>query len=276
MHILHPSEYAKARPLFQALDDSLAVRAILEGASPGEVYVDDVAQPRAAFTWTGYRFFLAGSAETAGFNEAVRQMLVESIYPLAQASGPTMFELKAGPGGWDEAIETIILRDKHPIRARRHYYRFAELRHDWRLLLPQGFRIERITGDLLRQMHLRNVGELMQEMCSERPSVDDFLAKSFGVVPVIGNEIAGWCTSEYNTGDRCEVGIGTLEPYQRRGLATAVGSALVEQALSAGITQIGWHCWANNIPSIATALKIGFEKADEYWSYIAWPQRPML
>jgi RimJ/RimL family protein N-acetyltransferase len=107
-------------------------------------------------------------------------------------------------------------------------------------------------------------------MCSERPAVADFLEKSFGVVAIHGDELAGWCTSEYNSGNRCEVGIGTLEPYQRRGLATVMGSALVEHALWRGITHIGWHCWASNTLSIATALKIGFQKVGEYSTYIAW------
>lgn len=53
-------------------------------------------------------------------------------------------------------------------------------------------------------------------------------------------------------------------------MATLTASALVEHALSSGITQIGWHCWANNDGSIATARKVGFEKAKEHPVYFAW------
>ncbi len=31
-----------------------------------------------------------------------------------------------------------------------------------------------------------------------------------------------------------------------------------------GATEIGWHCWASNISSIATALKLGFQKELDY------------
>jgi hypothetical protein len=34
-----------------------------------------------------------------------------------------------------------------------------------------------------------------------------------------------------------------------------------------GATEIGWHCWATNTPSIATALKLGFEKGLDYSVY---------
>jgi GNAT superfamily N-acetyltransferase len=112
------------------------------------------------------------------------------------------------------------------------------LRCDWRALLPAGFRLAFAGPDLLARTDLAKLDALREELCSERPSVEDFLARSFGLVALCGADaaLAGWCTSEYNSGDRCEVGIGTLEPYQRRGLATAMGSAFVEHALNCGVT----------------------------------------
>jgi RimJ/RimL family protein N-acetyltransferase len=49
-----------------------------------------------------------------------------------------------------------------------------------------------------------------------------------------------------------------------------MGSAFVEYALSRGVTQIGWHCWARNLPSVATALKIGYEEVCNYTTFVAW------
>ncbi len=270
MYLLSPADYAAARPLFAGLDDHLAVAAILEGSAPATLYVDDPVRPRAAFTWTGYRFFLAGSPTIDAFNQAVRRLLPETVFPRAQAAGLEMIELKHAPEGWADAITGAILRDKAPILARRHYYVLRSLRHDWRTVLPEGYRLAPIDAGLLAQDHIRNLDALREELCSERPSVEDFLVKSFGVAALCGDELAGWCTSEYNTGDRCEVGIGTLEPHQRRGLATAMGSAFIEHALARGVTRVGWHCWARNQPSVAAALKIGYEKAAEYNTFIAW------
>lgn len=58
MPSLDLSQYDTVRPLFQPLDQHLVVTAILDGSAPATIYVDDPAQPRAAFTWTGYRFYL--------------------------------------------------------------------------------------------------------------------------------------------------------------------------------------------------------------------------
>jgi tetratricopeptide (TPR) repeat protein len=43
-----------------------------------------------------------------------------------------------------------------------------------------------------------------------------------------------------------------------------MASILVEHALSQGISHVGWHCYASNVASAATARKAGFVKAVEY------------
>jgi GNAT superfamily N-acetyltransferase len=277
MHILDLDHHDRVRPLFRDLGYHLVVNAILEGSVPGAVYVDNPAQPQSAFAWTGRRFFLVGSPGNEAFNEAVRGLFTGVIYGQGIEAGLSMLELCYAPAHWEEAIRAI-LRARPPMKSLRQYYRFRELKHDWRRVLPVGFRLELINADLLVRTDLKNMDTLREELCSERPTAEQFLARSFGLCPIFGaDEIAGWCTSEYNSltrifdaVGRCEVGIGTLEPYRRRGLATAMGSAFVEHALSRGISQIGWHCFASNIPSVATALKIGFEKVCDYDSYIAW------
>ena len=91
-------------------------------------------------------------------------------------------------------------------------------------------------------------------MASERTvSVDDFLTHSFGIAAVYEDRLAGWCLSEYNVQDRCEVGIATLETFQRQGLAAAMGCAFLDMARSRGTSEVGWHCWKENLPSAATA-----------------------
>jgi GNAT superfamily N-acetyltransferase len=273
MHTLPACHYDRVRPLFAGLDHQLATAAILQRAAPAEIYVDDPNEPRAAFTWTNHRFFLAGAPDNAAFNDGVRRLFDETIYPQAAAWGLTMLELKHTPDGWADVITGQILQGREPILARRRYYVFRALRHDWRTLLPEGYRLAPIDADLLVKEQIRGLDALREELCSERPSVADFLARSFGSAALCGEELAGWCTSEYNTGDRCEVGIGTLEPHQRRGLATAMGSAFVEMAQARGVTRIGWHCWARNQPSVATALKIGYELVREDTTLIAWFDR---
>jgi len=263
------SQHEAVRALFQAFEDQLAVNAIFEGTAPATIYVDNSHHPQAAFTWWRHHCFLVGYERDEEFNEAIRRLFLDTLFPHAPAAGLDLFELSAAPESWDGLVAGI-LRGHKPIKAWHHYYRLKARRHGERVRLPQGFHLRWIDATLVEEKHLKNLALLRDELCSERASVKDFLAHSFGVCALYGDEIAGWCTSEYNSGDRCEVGIGTLEPYRRRGLATAMATALIEHARSRGITHIGWHCEAHNVASIASALKVGFEKVHEYSTYLIW------
>jgi GNAT superfamily N-acetyltransferase len=250
----------------------LAVTAILEGSVPGTVHADDPARPRAVLARTGRRIYLTGIDPGGTASDALRRHFDESVYPQGRAAGESLVVLYYEPEGWGERIEGTILAGRDPIPALRQYYAFRAPRapYDWRTLLPQGFEVRAVDERLLADEGLARLDDLKEELCSERPSVQAFLAQSFGFVALRGREITGWCLSEYNSGDRCEVGITTMEPFRRQGLATALASALVGEALARSISEVGWHSYASNVASVATALKAGFEHVADYPAYEVW------
>ncbi len=266
---LEPTDYGRVRPLLRGLDYNLATQAILAGTSAAEIYVDHAAAPRAVLARTGHRYFLAGEAGLEAFNRALGRLLAETIYPRAIEAGEELFGLHYDSTGW-EAQLGMILGDRHPLRTQREYYVLRGSGLDRRSVLPAGFELRAADRALLEDERLMNLGALREEMVSERSDVDDFLARSFGLCPIHGDELAGWCLSEYNTPEHCEIGIATLPPFRRRGLATALTCAFVEQARARGIADIGWHCSARNVASAATARKAGFEKARDYTVYLTW------
>ena len=101
-------------------------------------------------------------------------------------------------------------------------------------------------------------------------TVQAFLDKSFGYILVHDNELAGWCLSEYNGVDQCEIGIAVFDVHQRKGLATKMAAAFIEMAQTHGIKRIGWHAWKSNIASCQLAKKLGFEQEVEYAVFFAY------
>jgi len=273
MYELQASDYVNIRSLFQAMAHHLAVNAILEGSVPAKVFVDHPTRPRAALTWTKQRFYLSGSPDNDEFNADLGRFFSERIDPQRPGSGSVLFVLYYAPEAWELQVDEM-LSPKFPIRAERQYFQFRALRSDWPALLPEGFTLQFIDRALLEREHLANLEGLTKEMSSERQSAEDFLTKSFGVCMLHGDEIVGWCLSEYNSAGRCEVGIEVHKPYRRRGLASVMVSALVEHAFSEGISRIGWHCYASNLASSATARQAGFEKMQDYAVYLVYPDKP--
>jgi RimJ/RimL family protein N-acetyltransferase len=81
---------------------------------------------------------------------------------------------------------------------------------------------------------------------------------------VVGErQIVCWCTAEYVSCGWCGIGIETIQAYQRRGLATATATAFLAHCAAHGI-QPHWDCWANNVPSVRVAEKVGFALVEEY------------
>jgi GNAT superfamily N-acetyltransferase len=240
---------------------NLAVQAILAGSVQAKIYVDNADHPRVALTWHGGRVFLAGLPGDHAFSEHLPHLLAE----LAPASD--VFVLYYEPADAWEATLDGLLANLDPIRAGREYYALdlpAGMAGAAQPALPEGFSLRYVDEGLLADETLGNRDDLIGELCSERDSVSDFLEKSFGYCLLHGNDVAGWCLSEYNTGSRCDIGIATFEPHRRQGLATAMGLALLDHAASQGFTQIGWHCYASNVASAATAHKLGFSRRVEY------------
>ena len=266
---LTTEEISSAREVLGKFDIHLAVQALLAGDSPGEIYLDDKDDPRAALAWTMKRFFLAGRSDNRAFNWALREFFVEKIYPDALNKGTDGLTVFYAPEDWKAVIEDFILDGVHPINDLRHYYRCRELKHDWRERLPDGYSLVEVDQQLVENEELVNLDELVEEIHSECESVSAFLEQRFGICVLQGDQLVTWCLSEYNSAGRCEVGIATVPDHQRKGLATAASLALVEQALGKGFQEVGWHSYSGNAASIATALAAGFEKVSQYPAFWA-------
>jgi GNAT superfamily N-acetyltransferase len=263
---LRAAERERAAPLFAGLDWHLAVPAALAGAATGEVYVDSAPAPRSGLLLTEGRAYLAGDPRNGAFLAAARPALERRFVPPTWEVGA--FTLYYDHPDWPTAAETALLAGLKEYRAwpQCHFLKDqrAEVETTAASGLPEGFRLAAVDASLVDDPALEHKEALREEMCSERASVVDFLAKSFGLVLLHEHAVAGWCLSEYNLGHRCEVGIAVDEPFRRRGLATLLGRAFARQSLAAGVSEIGWHCRRDNAASCATARALGFTLMHEY------------
>ncbi len=265
--LLETSLYPRVQPLFDLLDIHLAVRSILAGSTPADVYVDSPDQPSVVLAKAGHRYLLAGRPDQPTFLRDMQTWFEGVVYPHAAEHGEEGFSLYYAPAGWEKPLAQVFSA-KTPLNTQREYYTGEARQVDWRCGLPAGFDIRPVDAALLADAQLEGLSELLEEMCSERPSVADFMAHSFGVVGLWENKLAGWCLSEYNHGESCEIGIATLPPYRRRGLAACMSMAFSEMARLQGVRHLGWHCYASNTPSGATARKAGLVKACDYQALV--------
>jgi GNAT superfamily N-acetyltransferase len=258
------AQYDSVRPLFTPLTHYLTPDAIFAGLTPGRVFANDPDAPQTAVAWYGHRGFIVGRADKLAQQQMAAWWRDIVLYERVQFDlDELVLHVDAA---WSEQVTAVV---PAPQTYSRRAYRLDTRGSDWAVELPADFRLRPVTADLLADERVQNKPYLTEEMVSERPSIEDFLAKSFGVCLLHQDEIIGWCLSEYNCGPRCEIGIAVAEPFQRRGLATLMARAFIGQALTQGVYDIGWICWAGNRASVATAEKLGLALVDERDVFVA-------
>ena len=252
-----------ARPLFRELERSHAlVSALFEGCATGRLFVDNATAPESGVIVCNSRVLCAGDASQGDFILEMEVCFADELIPEHKRRGNDAYLVYAPGNAWESKLPAMF-GDHQIYHGTRQYYEVTNFAPKPAPDLPPGFSLHMITPEFLSS-DVVGLDAVRQEMCSERPSVEDFLRRSFGLCPVYANEVAGWCMSEYNVGDRCEIGIATAEKHQRKGIATLVTGSFLAEAHQRGYNRVGWDCWTRNAASVATARKAGFTLVEEY------------
>lgn len=256
----------KVAALLAGLDHQLSVAAVLAGAMPGAVFVDDGERPGAVFVYSPEGSFVGGDP-VAGFVVGLREHLAATFVPERDGDLVLSFD----HDGWLPVAPEILpglVQDEVP---RRHYLHRGAWRRP-RLELPPGYRIAPIDAALLRQAYVP--GHVRTWIESNWGSETAFLTNGFGVVALHEeNVVASWSLADCVADDRAEIGIHTAPEHRRLGLATEVTAAAVATAFDRGLTEVGWHCNEDNQGSYRTAEAAGFTLHRRYVSFAYHRQR---
>ncbi len=256
MHKLFTKQYPIAAPLLKDIGHQTAIFTVLSGETPGSIYIDQLDNPAMAFAQFQHRAYISGSPKAISQGQ-YRQFILDEIYANCNAANVPMFRLVASDPAWI-TFTADSLSEKSPILSDFQCYRYGISSKINTVSIPQGFVIRPVNAALLNK-NFKGKPDLIEEMCSERESLESFLEHSFGVVALVDDQLAGWCLSEYNFNHQCEVGIATLPNFQRHGLATAMAQTFINQARINDIYTVLWHCSKSNTASGKTALRAGFD-----------------
>jgi RimJ/RimL family protein N-acetyltransferase len=266
IHQLKEDEYRNVRSLYSKLRFNLVVDSIVDGNTPAWVFVDHKKMPRTAALWNKQdALLLAGDVENEEFNLAFGEQLIQKIIPDARQRYIPEISFYCDSNVWESRLGSL-LKVRSAEKVSRRYYVFAGLRTDWRKQIPFGAEIRRIDEALLGNDGLGNIEQVVGWVRSFWHSNQDFIRTGFGYCLLKEEVVASWCLSVYVSGMDYELCVATVPEYRRQGLATLTASACVGYCEENGLRP-HWHCWNDNVGSIAVAEKIGFEKPTTYYVY---------
>jgi len=246
MYELNQASFTQAAPLFAAIDHNRAiVYAVLEGNSPGRIFVDHPRQPTCAFlAAAGAYSYVAGDAHNAAFCQALPGLIFDQLLPQTGDKELVLFPFTPA---WQEALERL-LHARGAITIHRKVYHFDPQQfaphREWRAHLPAGFHMQAVDAAFV----------------ASYPAYRDVLqpaSQRFGVCLLEGESLASICTAVFVGGGEAEIDIYTPEIYRRRGLAGLAASAFIEACLARRLTP-SWACWPERKASRALAKKLGF------------------
>ncbi len=266
---LEPAEYHITLPILASVEHALIAQAVAEGTIPGWVAVDSREQPRTVLISAPAAEYVIGDYGNSAFNQSLVSLITEEIIPQGRQKGWAVFNLHYWPDGWAQLLDDVFA-DTVVVKNYQRYFKFAKRRIQWQGMVPPGFTLRQIDGALLEQQGLENVARIRGSAEDDFGSVEAFLQRGFGFCLLHGDVVASWCTSDAVSGNRCELGIHTDRRYRRRRLATIAVAATVDYCLTHGLTEIGWHCWSQNLPSVAVAEKVGFEEVTCHQAIHIW------
>ena len=260
--------YAGAQPLFAALGHNLLIDSVMDGNTPGLVYVDQPGKPRLALLWNRQdALILAGIPGTSTDPAHIRdvgQLLQRVILPDARQRYIPQLSMQWHPTEW-EAHLPGLLAGWHPEKAYRRFYLLKQIGFNYRHGLMPGHSIERISQQLL-QSDLLNREQVLGWIESFWPSSAVFLERGFGYCVANRYAITSWCLTVFTSANRFELGVATGESYRQQGHASLAVAACLEHCLLNELVP-EWHCWEDNLPSVKLAEKVGFEQRMSYPAY---------
>ncbi len=274
MYLLQPDSYRSAAALFHAPQHALVFNGFAAGSSPGRLWVDDAQQPHVALLWDGhYCVYVMGDAGHGPGRAMLGNFVATQLATEAAARGIAFFKLAYGSPVWEEPLNDL-LAGMRLHRYDRVFYRLdpTTARGAQRTSPPDGYRIARITDELLADRSLHWIDAVAGEIELCWPARSIFMVRGFGFCLLDSQGVVCWCTAEYvsdsQDGGQCGIGIETAEAQRGRGFATLTAGAFVDHCLAHGVTP-HWDSWQANAPSVAVAEKLGFHKVADYSVYIA-------
>lgn len=257
MFQIEKKDYAKVSHLIKSHNE-ISVFAAIDGTMPGKIYVNNVEQPTAALIRTCECNLIAGSIEDAEFNAKVSEVI------------DFWDQLTPDSEEWSTIIPTIHKNPYIRKYKRRHYILTKENYKECNKPLKEGYFLEKIDVDTLKQSSYENAEKLLEWM-EDWEDESRFQQLGAGCYIHNGSVIVSWSLSDCCFGEEITIGIHTDERYRKLGFGEIVVSAVAKECFAKGYKQVNWLCVDTNHGSIALAERVGFHYNNCYDAFSSYP-----
>ncbi len=255
---LDKSEYDKVKDLFTQLKSNEAIESIFNHKNEARILVNDRDNPKSVFiidSWAYY--YLAGDSENTDFNRELLHYL-ENVFFVECRDKHFNTEFAFYPDSVAWCQKTIDLFSHLKLKeSGKTYFEYdkSAFNPNWRLDIPDGFSVKRISPAVLKSIDDR--AEFIDYINCFWGSPNTFFDKGFGYCAVNETDFATICLSVFASENKREIGIKTFPDFREKGLAYVSACAYIEECLEKGYEPV-WSCFSDNELSVKLAQKLGY------------------
>ncbi len=262
MILLPGDRFAKLKELIHEVQiNNLFARSVIEKHVTGEIFVDDIDNPKTIYVIHPYGMsLLFGNYSNVDFNNQFKSNIS------SQTVGEITYEwLQTYPEGWDEVMNNLF--GDMIIKHSENNFSNGLIELNTRVNFNfNKEKYQRLKKKVISEFDL--IVETTQVHFDLMPgsvipmkfwdSSEDFLQQGKGFTMLHNGEIASTAYSAYVHEDKLEIGIETIEKYRGLGLAELTCSRLIDYCIDNNLIPV-WSCRYENIASYNLAIKLGFE-----------------
>lgn len=261
MYELSKLNYNKIKPMIDRKVSSNAFLSVIDGYSPGAVFVDDLENPITALIWSNgvAGFGVAGNRLSEYFSMNFLPFVNNFLASFLKEQGHTRFEVNC----IDETLNTSfsqLISTKNPDKWEQNLYAYDNLNQGYSKC-EQDKKIHIVNKELLESTV--NTDLIKETITQYWDSLDDFYLHGIGYCCLEDNIAVSLSYTSFISDSFYEIGIETLEHYREKGYAYIASSSVLNEVISREKVPF-WECCDDNIASIKTAEKNGFRKKLAY------------
>ena len=257
--------FEKAKEVFSSNSKKFVFESIIEGNTPGEIYLDSLKNPELYLIFDKGNFVLYVGGETANYEKYIKcinyikeNILTESIKKEFYDS----IKISYTSDLWKNTMLDIFY-DITVHQDKRAFYRYDIANIGTKIVENHSCEIKPINEEILNDCKLENLKLLKEEILGMWGTVDGFIKNGFGYCAVNDKRLISWCTAELVSKNHCGIGIETIKEEQKKSVGTALTANFVKECATKNLIP-HWDTWTRNLPSVKIAEKVGFCKTEEY------------
>lgn len=231
--------------------ESVFAYSVIDSIIPGNIYVDDSANPNSVFICTNQgKYLVAGDETNDVFNTAVAKFLLDASNHIQS------YDLYTSSEEWIEVLSKSL--DGQAVILRYTIYYSKKITTVDDIHLENGFELKPIDEILFEKI----VRDFYPSYKNLWGSAAEFCSKSFGFCIVKNDDVLSVATAVYIGNGYAEIDIETSPYYYRKGLAYALANQFIKYCQDNNLVAL-WICDSLNKKSKALAEKLELTRAKE-------------